>query len=78
MDVIKKSGKKQKLNKDKIIKSCMRVGVSKKVCFQIADRILQECYDGISTDEIRLMVIGELSRRKEKSAKTYRNHIKDK
>jgi len=76
MDVIKKSGKKQKLNKNKIIKSCMRVGVSKKVCFQIADHVLQECYDGISTDEIRLMVIEELSRRKEKSAKMYRNHKK--
>lgn len=52
----------------------MKVGVGKKVCVQIADRVLAECYDEISTDEIRLMVIGELSRRKEKSAKKFRNH----
>lgn len=55
----------------------MKVGVGKKVCVQIADHILAECYDGISTDEIRLMVIEELSRRKERSAKRFRNHQKE-
>ena len=77
LHVIKKDGKKQKINKNKIIKSCMKVGVGKKVCVQITDHILAECYDGISTDEIRLMVIEELSRRKERSAKRFRNHQKE-
>jgi transcriptional regulator NrdR family protein len=78
MDVIKKSGKKQKFNKNKIVKSCMKVGVPKKVCTDIADHIVGECYNGISTQEIRLMVIEELNRRREKSANRYRNHKKEK
>ena len=77
LHVIKRDGKKQKINKGKIIKSCMKVGVGKKVCLQIADHVLAECYDGISSDEIRLMVIEELTRKKEKSAKKFRNHQKE-
>lgn len=74
MDVLKKDGKKQKFNKKKIIDSCLKVGVSKKVCLDIVDHVINECYSGISTEEIRLMVLEELNRKNEKSAKKYRKY----
>ena len=73
MKVIKSDGKKQKFDKKKIIKSCMRVGASKKVCMEMLDIILPECYDNISTEELRMLIIKELSRKKEESARRYRN-----
>ena len=50
--VTKFDGRKQPLNKGKIIRTCLRMHVTHQQANEIAKRIEKEAYDGISTKEI--------------------------
>ena len=54
--VTKANGSKQSFNKDKIIRTCMRMGASKKTAYEVAEKIERRLYDGISTAKILQLV----------------------
>jgi len=72
MFVIKADGTKEKFDKNKIIRTCKRAGVSKEVAKKIANLISKKAYNGISTHEIYKMILTELDKRKDKSSFVYR------
>jgi len=74
--VKKKGGSSEKFDKKKLAKSCKKAGASDAVAREIATVVSNEFYDGISTEEIRLIVLRELSRKNEKAAIKYREHKK--
>ena len=60
MKVRKASGILAKFDKDKIIKTCMNAGVKHSIASKIASEVRRDVYDGIPTEEIRMMVYGKL------------------
>ena len=60
--VVKWDGRREPFQREKIIKTLMRVGASRSVAEEIARRIEEEAYDGISTREILEAAFKHLSR----------------
>jgi len=54
--VTKANGFKQPFDKGKIIKTCMRMGASKKTAYEVAERIERKLYDGISSAKILQLI----------------------
>lgn len=52
MWVIKASGEKQKFQPEKIKRTCLRAGASRKLADKIAKQVKRKAYDGITTKEI--------------------------
>lgn len=50
--VKKANGSKQLFEKEKIIKTCLRMGANRDIANKIAEKIESEIYDGISTENI--------------------------
>jgi len=76
MKVKKKDGKLEEFDKNKIIRVCKRAGSSEKEAEDIVESISGEIYDGISTEEIRLLVLEELQRKNERAAHAFRDYKK--
>ncbi|MFX1520704.1 MAG: restriction endonuclease [Promethearchaeota archaeon] len=57
--VIKADGSEQAFQKEKVIKTCLRVGVTAAEANQIANKVEERCYDGIPTKEILEMLFDE-------------------
>jgi len=76
MKVKKKDGKLEDFNKNKIIKGCKKAGTSTKLANEIATAVRNKIYDGISTSEIRAIVLRELERKDKKSAMEFRSFKK--
>jgi transcriptional regulator NrdR family protein len=76
MKVRKKDGRLEDFDKNKIIKGCKRAGASPKISSEIANVVNSESYDGISTAEIRTLVLKELERKDRKTAMEFRNFKK--
>jgi len=76
MKVKKRDGKLEDFDKNKIIRACKKVGCSQKEANDIVESITDEIYDGISTEEIRLLVLRELHRRNERAAYEFREYKK--
>ena len=69
--VIKFDGRKEDFSRDKIIRTCIRVGASRERALQIAEKIEAAAYDGMSTREIYDKVKKELSASQRSSALVY-------
>lgn len=54
--VIKADGTKELFNKEKVIRTCLRMGTSKEAAEDIANRIESKLYDGIKTKKILQMI----------------------
>ncbi len=54
--VTKASGSKQPFSREKVEKTCLRMGASNRVAHEVAQRIERNLYDGISTDQILQMI----------------------
>jgi len=76
MKVRKKGGKLEDFNKNKIVKSCEKAGTSAKIASDIAHVVSNKVYDGISTSEIKVMVLRELDKKDKKTATAFRGFRK--
>ncbi len=59
--VIKASGKRVKFNANKIIRTCMRAGTTRKRANQIVKKILEKLHDNSTTIDIYRLVLKELA-----------------
>ena len=59
--VTKKNGVLEPFQREKIIKSCMSTGASLEVAEKIVDEVAKHIRNGISTVEIRALVLSNLS-----------------
>jgi hypothetical protein len=71
VQVIKFDGRKEEFDREKIIRTCLRVGVSRDRAQSIADKISQTVVDGMTTREIYQAVKKELATKEKKSAFVY-------
>ena len=68
MLVIKSDGTKERFDKKKIIRTCIRARVDEKTAREIADYIEDHIKEGFSTGMIFRMIVKELEKRKHNSA----------
>ncbi|MHA1709801.1 MAG: ATP cone domain-containing protein [Candidatus Baldrarchaeia archaeon] len=61
--VVKMDGRVEDFNKEKIIAACQNAGASPEVAKEIAEEVSKKVKDGISTREIRTMVLDMLEKR---------------
>jgi len=54
--VTKANGSRQLFDKNKIVKTCMRMGATRRDAFEVADKIEKRLYNGISTVKILQML----------------------
>ncbi|MBU5678721.1 MAG: restriction endonuclease [Candidatus Aenigmatarchaeota archaeon] len=71
MLVTKFDGRKEEFQKDKIINTCIRAGVSQEIAVKIANEIESKAYNEISTKEIYQMIKKLLEKYETASAKIY-------
>jgi transcriptional regulator NrdR family protein len=62
VQVVKKSGKAEQFQRQKIVKSCTAAGAPADVAASIADEIEKAARDQMSTNEIRTMVLQKLGK----------------
>jgi len=60
--VVKKSGKLEPFQKEKIVRACKGAGATAKVAEKIADEIAKTAHDKITTSEIRAAVLSKLKK----------------
>ena len=58
--VVKRSGKLEPFQKEKIVRSCKRAGATPKVAEKIADEVAKTARDKIPTSEIRDAILDRL------------------
>jgi len=68
MFVLKSDGRKERFDKEKIVRTCLRAHASEKMAREIADYIEKNTKEGMTTHAVYRMVIDELDRRKSKSS----------
>jgi HJR/Mrr/RecB family endonuclease len=56
LTVTKANGFKQPFNKDKVIRTAMRMGASRKTAYEIAEKIEQKLYDGMPSAKILQLI----------------------
>jgi len=71
MFVTKAFGEREKFQPEKIKRTCMRAGASKKLADEIAHTVQGRCYDGISTTEILDMTLKLLQEKRPSVAAKY-------
>jgi hypothetical protein len=54
--VTKADGSKQLFGKEKVVRTCLRMGASRQVAFEVAEKVEERLYDGISTQIILRMI----------------------
>lgn len=54
--VIKADGSKQLFDREKVVRTCLRLGADSQVAYAIAEKVERRLYDGISTREILGMI----------------------
>jgi hypothetical protein len=54
--VIKADGSRQVFDKEKVVRTCLRMGASRPVAYEIATKIEERLYDGITTAKILQMI----------------------
>jgi hypothetical protein len=62
--VTKAGGARQLFDKKKIMKTCLRMGATRRIAEEIAEEIAANIYDGIETSKILQMIFKRLSKRK--------------
>jgi hypothetical protein len=71
MFVIKSSGKKIKFDRKRIIKTCIRSGLSSKEADSVVASVETQIYDGIHTRELLKMIISEIRKHDKHAASRY-------
>jgi predicted nucleic acid-binding protein len=56
MLVKKADGSLQLFNKEKIVRTCLRMGANKQVAYEVAEKVERRMYDGMSTAKILQMI----------------------
>jgi hypothetical protein len=62
--VTKANGSKQAFDKEKIVQTCLRMGLNRKVAHEIAQQVEEKLYEGITTKEILEVVIALIHKHK--------------
>ncbi len=70
--VVKADGSKELFNRNKILRTCRRAGVSKGKAEHIVDNVQRSVYDGITTKQVYHLVLNELSKLEPKSSFSYK------
>lgn len=73
--IVKRSGKKQKFNKAKIIKGCIYAGAKRKVAVKVAGTVSKKVFDGMSARKIGELTIVALKRYDKKSAASFKKYF---
>ena len=74
--VMKKSGKLEPFQKEKIVRACKGAGATAKVAKKIADEIAKTAHDKITTSEIRTAVLSKLRKKNPAWEAAYLEHEK--
>jgi hypothetical protein len=53
--VIKADGTRQLFDREKVVRTCLRMGANRRIAFEVAERVESSLYDGISTSKILQM-----------------------
>jgi len=61
--VIKRDGRKEEFDKNKIIESCMKAGATREAAEEIASKVEKQVKEGTHTAEIRRIVLTELGKK---------------
>ncbi len=72
--IVKRSGKEERFQTDKILNSMRGAGVSQDTARLVAADIKH--HDGITTSEVRNRVIGAIKNKEPQAAKRYESHPK--
>jgi len=64
MFVTKADGSKQLFDREKVVRTCLRMGVTRDIAEEIAGKVEMKIYDGIETSIILQMIFGLLSKHK--------------
>jgi len=62
--VTKADGSKQLFDREKVVRTCLRIGANRQIAFEIAEKMEKRLYDGISTDKILQMIFRLLRKHK--------------
>jgi len=54
--VTKADGSRQFFDKEKVVRTCLRMGASKHVAYEVAEKVEQRLYDGIPTAKVLQLV----------------------
>ncbi len=76
--IVKKGGRLEPFQPDKIVKSCIKAGASKELAAKVAEEVSTIAYVQMPTEEIRAAVIDLLKRFDPKTAKAYAEFKKGK
>ncbi len=60
--VTKANGSKQLFDKNKVVQTCLRLGASQQVAFEVATKVENRVYNGISTSKILQMIFRFLTK----------------
>ena len=74
--VVKRKGKVQKFNKNKIVRGCVKAGAKRTVASKIASEVARKTVAGMSTRRIGEMTITRLKRRDKKAALNFNRRFK--
>jgi len=62
--VTKADGSRQLFDREKVVKTCLRMGANRQIAYEIAEEVEKRLYDGISTDKILQMIFRLLRKHK--------------
>ena len=54
--VTKADGSKQLFDREKVVKTCLRMGANRRIAFEVADEVEARLYDGIPTKKVLQMI----------------------
>lgn len=75
-NVLKRGGRTEMFQPEKIVKCCVAAGVPEKEAKQIAEEVSRHLYMNIPSNEIRKMVIKKLGKIDRKAAAAYERYEK--
>ncbi len=62
--VTKEDGSRQLFDREKVVKTCLRMGANRRIAFEIADEVEARLYDGIPTRKVLQMIFTLLRKHK--------------
>jgi len=78
ISVVKRDGRLEDFQSDKIVNGCVRAGAPKETAEKIAGEIQQRAYDRIPTSELGRMVMDKLRAANPAAAKAFEKYVKAK
>ena len=54
--VTKADGSRQFFDKEKVVRTCLRMGASRQMAYEVAEKVERRLYDGISTAKVLQLV----------------------